>query len=65
MSAWRVVFTDTESATGVAPECPDSVSHGPSDVFDCCPGPHIQCWTERAAVEVGYVLTQAHAEICT
>jgi hypothetical protein len=68
MSVWRVILTDSESLTGVAPVCPDvrSGNHDSDDVgvYDCCPGPHIECWSERVADEVSKALTIADAEVC-
>lgn len=79
MSAWRVIFTDSESASGVAPVCPSqSGPNGehfhPNDpwseydvfgVYDCCPHPHIECWSPKAAEQVAQVLTEADAEVCS
>lgn len=79
MSAWRVIITDTESMTGVAPVCPEQADpegrhrildehadlqseHG---VFDCCPHPHIECWSEGVAQVMAESLTAAEAEICS
>jgi hypothetical protein len=74
MSAWRVIFTDSEMQSGVAPVCPQPDAHamnfgGPPDdphVYDeCCVGPHIECWTERAAGRVADALNEANAEECS
>lgn len=66
MSAWRVVLTDSESLTGVAPACPqEHVGSTQSWVFDCCPGPHIECWSEGIAAEVARLLTTADADLCS
>lgn len=80
MSVWRVIFTDTESASGVAPVCPlTEANHliededgaplpGAPDVhgvYDCCPGPRIELWSEQDAAHVAEILTSADAEICS
>jgi hypothetical protein len=78
MTAWRVIFTDSESMTGVAPVCEqqDDVSkHSSGDgfgtvvdpygVYDCCPGPHIECWSETAAADLAARLSLAEAELCS
>jgi hypothetical protein len=57
MSTWRVIFTDSEGMTGIAPVCEvDHTPHSPDGddalkawVFDCCPRPHIEFWSERSA----------------
>lgn len=73
---WRVVITDTETASGIAPVCPhqgDATKHScgwnPTEademgVYDCCPGPHLQCWSERTAVALAAALTEADVEVC-
>lgn len=78
MSAWRVIITDTESLTGVAPVCdsPDHAAHAqrggadagetlPEWVFDCCPHPHIELWSEPSALAVAMRLTACDAEVCS
>jgi len=75
VSAWRVIVTDTERPSGVAPVCPavasgghlipDSEGTDETGVYDCCPGPHIECWSESTANEVSKVLTAAEAEVCS
>lgn len=71
---WRVIITDSESLTGVAPVCPqqnDYEMHGIPDcaatdtsgVYDCCPGPYIETWSETTAARVAELLTQAGAEM--
>jgi hypothetical protein len=74
---WRVIITDTESLTGVAPVCEYQSSydhHGiPGDtpalddlgVYDCCPQPHIECWSERDARRIAADLTESSAEPCS
>lgn len=70
MTAWRVIITDTESETGIAPVCEDP-AHNPAlhdddpsgvRVFDCCPYPQIELWDERAAARAAELFTQAAAE---
>jgi hypothetical protein len=76
---WRTVFTDTESESGVAPICPEQRTlvgqHDPDDhdggwrfneafVYDCCPGPHIQCWTPHVAVRLRDFLNEYSIEVC-
>lgn len=68
-------MTDSDSLSGVAPVCPwqaDPVRHGDmvaeaveAGVFDCCPQPHLECWSEAAAKRVADALTQAGAETCS
>ncbi len=79
MSAWRVIITDSESLSGVAPVCPsqnDYTKHSTGDgfmkepadvagIYDCCPGPHIECWSEQRAEAIAKALTEAEAEICS
>jgi hypothetical protein len=70
MSAWRVIITDSESLTGVAPVCPqphplgDGVRDFENWVYDCCPGPHIECGNQHVAEAVANMLTAADAEVC-
>lgn len=75
MSAWRVIMTDSESLTGVAPVCEyqdDPAVHGDGEggaeplrnwVFDCCPRPHIETWGESSARNLAEVLTGLDAEV--
>lgn len=78
MAAWRVIFTDSESETGVAPVCDqqDDVS-GPhrilhrddaqadvTGVYDCCPYPHLELWGEADAIRVAQELTMIDAKLC-
>jgi hypothetical protein len=75
MAVWRVIVTDTESLTGVAPVCPaaasgshripDTGAQDDTGVYDCCPRPHIECWSERAADAVSKALTETEAELCS
>jgi hypothetical protein len=76
MTAWRTIVTDSESRTGVAPACieQDSIAslHGREDdgvawadshgVYDCCPGPHIELWSETRAADVEALLTETDAK---
>ncbi len=77
MSKWRVITTDTYGATGVAPVCPhqdDVTKHSsgdgymhevdPAGVYDCCPGPHIECWRESEAAIMAAKLTRIDAQVC-
>lgn len=67
MSAWRVIFIDSESETGVAPVCdrPDvhAMMHGDGpgspDVYDCCPNPCIETYSEPGAVRLAALLDRA------
>lgn len=79
-SKWRVIGTDTESDSGVAPVCDKPQEHAAWDaksfldpqwygvdkleVYDCCPGPHLECWTPAAAKAVAAVLNQYAVEVC-
>jgi hypothetical protein len=56
---WRVVSGDNESRADIAPVCPDPVLHvvaesgiDQSSVYDCCPGPHIEIWSESLAIKI-------------
>lgn len=68
MMKWRIVVTDSESDTGVAPVCTGE-PHGGHEhdlaVLDCCPEPHIECWTFSAATRVAAALNDADAELCS
>jgi hypothetical protein len=61
---WRIIMTDTESPTGVAPECDKRVDpnsahwhYEPGEavwcdhqgVYDCCPHPHIETYGDADA----------------
>ena len=72
MSQWRVIITDSESMTGVAPVCetmgPDHFVDGMTLadwVFDCCPHPHIECWNEYNAKDLALALTDTDAQACS
>jgi hypothetical protein len=67
---WRVIGTDTERDSGVAPVCPDPErNHGgdPLDtwVYDCCPGPHLECWNEDNARDLAATLNRLGVEVCS
>lgn len=59
---WRAIITDSESRSGVAPVCP---KHDNAWVLDCCPHPHIECWSERIAEIVAGHLSDVEAEIAS
>lgn len=78
MSAWRVIITDSESATGVAPVCEHQddprhhssgdgfgVTADPHGVYDCCPHPHVELWSEGVARGVAEAFTGYGAEACS
>lgn len=76
---WRIIFTDSEGPTGVAQVCPkqdDLNVHSSSDghttypdpqgVYDdCCPQPHLECWSRASAQAVLAALNDAYAEPCS
>jgi hypothetical protein len=73
---WRIIGTDSETDSGVAPICPKpdvhAMMHGgtPDDgaVYDeCCSqaGPHLECWSETAALEVQAMLNRLGVEVCS
>lgn len=65
---WRVIFTDSESLTGVAPECPEAGNEHEDEsdggVYDCCPHPHIETYSEPGAVKLAALLTELDAGPC-
>jgi hypothetical protein len=70
MTVWRVVLTDSESLSGVAPVCPGGGHRSDDDpfyhaVYDCCPGPHIECFSPAAAEHIAGHLSHADAEVCS
>jgi hypothetical protein len=69
---WRVIITDTESPTGIAPVCEDEEhaklaesngmeSGGPDWVFSCCPHPQIELHDELFADELAERLSEHDA----
>lgn len=78
MTAWRTIFTDSESQSGVAPVCEhqnDVAKHSsgdgygkvadPNGVYDCCPHPHLEVWSEGEARKLADGLTRIDAEVCS
>lgn len=73
MMKWRVVFTDSESLSGVAPVCDQPDLHvmeygeGPDSfsVYDCCPHPHLQTCNENDAKRLASILNDLDAGVCT
>ncbi len=78
MTAWRTITTDSESMSGVAPVCEHQdnpryhssgdgfgVEADPHGVYDCCPHPHIETWSEAAAAEIATRLTALDVEVCS
>jgi hypothetical protein len=65
---WRLIITDTESPTGIAPVC--TKPHDEQGVYDCCPQPHVETFSEseadsmvarlNAGTPLGVVLREAH-----
>jgi hypothetical protein len=76
MATWRVIGTDSESLSGVAPACPRAndptgphwvFDIGQADmagVYDCCPHPHLECHSERAAERMAIALTDSDVDPC-
>jgi hypothetical protein len=72
---WRLIITDTELPTGVAPVCPLPEVHGMmhggpawDELYDeCCAtvGPHLECWSMSAAREVLNLLNRHFVEVCS
>lgn len=75
---WRVIITDSETESGVAPVCPKpdvhAMMHGgaPTDPFtyeECCEGsdgkPHLECWGPRKARAVRDILNSLEVEVCS
>jgi hypothetical protein len=80
MSAWRVIMTDSESLSGVGPVCDQQEDFGGphayrddaddpqvdgAGVYDCCPHPHIELWSEVAAAAMAATLTAHDAAVCS
>jgi len=72
VSDWRVINTDGEDESGVAPVCLNTANsrsrgphsdHGDPWVYSCCPRPHIECGTRSAARAIADALTAAGAEV--
>lgn len=64
---WRVIITDSESLTGVAPVCDNQNGdgHGVNWVRDCCPYPHLETYSEIKAPALAAVLTDMDVEECS
>ena len=78
MTAWRTIFTDSESMSGVAPVCEhqdDVTKHSSGDgfgkvvdphgVYDCCPHPHLETGWEDGAKRLAALLTELDAAVCS
>lgn len=71
---WRTIFTDSESETGVAPVCEQTIGvpvglheNEPGVghwVYDCCPHPHIETYSEPGATRLATLLTELDAGPC-
>lgn len=64
---WRVIVTDSESETGIAPVC-HSAGHPPEQdlwVFNCCPHPHLELGTPDLARRTAREFTDADAAPCS
>lgn len=61
---WRVIYIDSESPSGVGPVCIGHIGE-PHGVYDCCPYPRIETWSEDRATALSVLLTQADAEACS
>jgi len=75
---WRLIGTDSESDSGVAPVCRQPDVHAmltpagevgrPDDTFvyaECCGHPHLECWTPHNAVLVRDFLNSLGVEVCS
>lgn len=71
---WRIIETDTELPTGIAPVCPLPEVHGAmhggaawdGELYDeCCAtvGPQLECWSMSAAREVLNVFNRHFVEV--
>lgn len=56
---WRTVYDDSESASTIAPVCPDPIEHvvaedgiDQASVYDCCPHPHIEVGSVALAARI-------------
>lgn len=72
MTAWRTIITDSGALTGVAPVCgTDHTLHSniglplTNWVFDCCPHPHLETWSESDARKLADGLTRIDAAVCS
>lgn len=72
MSKWRVILTDSESESGIAPICEQPDEHklnhcSPKQpwVFDCCRGPHLECGTETWAKALVALFNLAEVQECS
>jgi hypothetical protein len=72
-ATWRLIITDSESQSGVAPICnlPDVHAMmrgghpGDFDVFaECCPGPHLECNSPQGARQLLAVLNAHGVTVC-
>lgn len=74
---WRIIITDSEQPTGVAPECSAMTSPlsamslhwvdgkiNTYGVWDCCPHPHLECWTPVRAQALAAMLNDSEVQVC-
>jgi hypothetical protein len=65
MTTWRVIVTDTETCSGIAPRCNSSqhpeADHEDAGVYGCCPEPHIETWSEALAARLVALLNGEQA----
>lgn len=64
MSQWRVIIMDPEAPTGVAPICNPGSGHGPTEVEPCCPGPYLECYDPKTAVNIAGILSLFDIGVC-
>lgn len=65
MSQWRLIITDSETLSGVAPVCSREFRGGKDfSVDDCCPQPHLECWSEDNAKAVLELLNGYEVQVC-
>lgn len=71
---WRLILTDSESLTGLAPVCtgdrsdafheipdhPDGPTQDEDGVYDCCPWPQIETYSEPVAA---YLVELLNADV--
>lgn len=78
---WRVIFTDSESESGVAPVCPrqredgwehDRRAQGEGEsgfdeygIYDCCPHPHLEAGSTEQAKALVKMLNEFAVEVCS